>query len=342
MQPVREPVGVGGGGGTAAKAAKKAATLAKKNTAREAKAAKKAVRRGTPPTAPPPTPLPPVQPPTTPAPPAVPPTAPPPQQPPPVTPPWSDPPPVRPPWGDPQPPPSDPGTNVPGTPAGPPPPVYDPTIAQGWQPPGTSSPPIAYLQGYAQPGNPVQGAYPGARPAPEQIQQYQSTMGAPQNVVPSAPSAPPASGSSVFNQNGQVPGSSVGSALSQAGAGGGPTLGGGTPGWGGYAPLKAPPPTPSWDQWRNMDSFQQAAYRTLASEAEPYSQTIDRTRHQWADQGVFAQPDTSQLAANNFTMRDKMQSDNTSEMFGQKPEEYWQSEQKGWARANQPSVKQQT
>lgn len=167
---------------------------------------------------------------------------------------------------------------------------------------------------------------------------------------------PPTSGAtSPSTTPGAVEGS-IGTALGGAGGTGGlptnpeavagasapPPPTGGSAGYGGYAPTKAPPPMPSFQQWQQMTPFERAAWRTQAEMAQPWEATTDQLRHSWANQGVFGAPDTTQLTASGYNGEQRIGANQTAEAFGRKPEDYWSDESKQWGKSSEPSVSQKT
>ncbi len=113
-------------------------------------------------------------------------------------------------------------------------------------------------------------------------------------------------------------------------------------GYGGYAPLGSAPPTPNYQQWRGMSPFERASWRTLEESAQPFPAAVQQTRDQWAGQGIFDAPNSAQLSAKQMSPLGIMGQNQTAEMFGQKPEDYWTNQQKVWDKAAAPSITQVT
>lgn len=115
-----------------------------------------------------------------------------------------------------------------------------------------------------------------------------------------------------------------------------------TAGYGGYAPIRNTPPMPSWQQWQQMTPYERAAWRTQAELAQPWEATTDNLRHSWATQGVFGAPDTTQLTAAGYDKEGKTGANQTVEVFGKDPQDYWSQESKQWSKASSPNVQQKT
>lgn len=113
-------------------------------------------------------------------------------------------------------------------------------------------------------------------------------------------------------------------------------------GYGGYAPLGSAPPTPGYQQWRKMSPFERASWRTLEESAQPFPAAVQGAREQWAQQGVFDAPNSAALSARQMDPGQMMNQNTTAEMFGQRPEDYWGTQKKTWAKSAAPSITQVT
>lgn len=109
-------------------------------------------------------------------------------------------------------------------------------------------------------------------------------------------------------------------------------------GYGGYAPLASAPPTPAYGQWQRMTPFERSAWRTLAQSAEPFPAAVQGARQDWAQGGVFDAPNSAKLSATQMSPLDMMGQNQTAEMFGQSPQNYWQGQQKTWSKSAAPSI----
>lgn len=109
-------------------------------------------------------------------------------------------------------------------------------------------------------------------------------------------------------------------------------------GWGGYAPLGGTPPEPSYDQFSQMSPFEQSAYRTTAEASQPWGATQSSLQRQWANQGVTAPPKTTALTAAANGPLGIQQRQNTSEILGQSPKQYWGDQSRTWSKAQSPNV----
>ena len=128
------------------------------------------------------------------------------------------------------------------------------------------------------------------------------------------------------------------------GGGGGGSIGAqmaSNAGWGGYAPLGSAPPTPSYQDWKQMDPFSRASWRTMSDMAQPFPQTVENTRQAWAKEGIYDAPNVSRLSMINAGPRGQIGYHQTAEMFGRSPAEWDEAQQRGWSRALSPSVQQQ-
>lgn len=130
----------------------------------------------------------------------------------------------------------------------------------------------------------------------------------------------------------------AGSPMSAVMGGEGGGGGGGGAGYGGYAPLGSAPPTPDFQQWQGMSPFERASWRTLQESSQPFPAAVQQTREKWAGQGVFDAPDVAQFSAAAMRPLDLMGQNQTAEMFGERPEDFWKGQGKTWSSAAAPSI----
>lgn len=113
------------------------------------------------------------------------------------------------------------------------------------------------------------------------------------------------------------------------------TMGGGT-----QAQSQAWQP-PSFESYQAMTPFQRAALRTQSEVAGvPWEQTQDQMRTAWGQQGITQAPQTTQLGAATQNAEQRIGTEQVAETMGQRPEDYWNTQQRGWSGAQATQVRQ--
>jgi hypothetical protein len=99
-----------------------------------------------------------------------------------------------------------------------------------------------------------------------------------------------------------------------------------------------------WRTWRGWNPFERSAYITnqLAGQyygGQPWATTRRQLMSEWGAEG--GGPDITRMQRAAATPEQQVGQEMTGVVYGQKPEQWQQSQEKQWSRAQAPSVKQQ-